>query len=198
MTHKDRAVGVATTNIVLSIGGLSKDALISEARRTMVRARPLVGAEQYNNIEVNIKNTYYIFGRKTKVTINADVVEPKDSVDQATYSENYLKKLKSREPSDGFLAIGDTIRIYNFDAAYGEIIGFTGSPIDKVEFSYEDRKKEVRSKKVSVNRVYKVMQEYKGLTVGQRTQYGVIAGFGKDRYLVKMSEGYTTEKYPKE
>ena len=197
VVHTDIATGVASTNIVLNIGGLSKDALISEARKNMIRARPLEGAEQYNNIEVNIKNTYYIFGRKTKVTINADVIEPKDSLDQPTYSDNYLKKIKNPEPNGGLFSIGDSVLIYNYNYQSGEIVRFLGESFDRIEISYTDSNNATRTKKVSAKRVYRTIKEHRGMTLRKRTEYGVIVGFGINRVLVKMSDGYSTEKYPK-
>ncbi len=193
--HKDIATGVASTNIVLSFGGISKDALISEARKNMIRARPLEGAEQYNNIEINIKNTYYIFGRKTKVTINADVIAPKDSVNQASYSENYLTKINTPKPNGGLFSIGDSVRIYNYDYQSGEIVRLLGESYDKVEIRYTDNKNRTRTKIVSENRIFIAKRTHNGLVLGDRIKLGVIVGFGNDRFLVRTIEGYTTKKY---
>jgi hypothetical protein len=66
-----------------------------------------------------------------------------------------------------------------------------------VEISYTDDNNATRTKKISVDRIYIVKKEHKGLLLGDRVAYGVIVGFGNKEYLVKMAEGYTTEKYPK-
>lgn len=195
--HKDIAIGAASTNIVFNIGGLSKDALISEARKNMIRSRPLEGAEQYNNVEVNIKNTFYIIGHKTKVTIHADVIEPKNNIEQATYSDNYLQKINNPAPKGGLFSIGDVVRLNNYNGQSGEIVRFLGESLERVEISYTDDNNATRTKKISVDRIYIVKKEHKGLLLGDRVAYGVIVGFGNKEYLVKMSEGYTTEKYPK-
>lgn len=195
--HKDIAVGVASTNIFLTFGGLSKDALISEARKNMVRARPLEGSEQYNNIEVNIKNTYYVFGRKTKVTINADVIQPKDSINQASYSANYLTKIAHPEPKHGLFGVGDSVLVYNGNSQSGEIVGFMGDDLTRVEVNYTDSKKAIRTKKVSENNVFVPLKEHRGVTLFMRTQDGIIVGFGINRILVKTYEGYIRMNYPK-
>ncbi|MDG1332235.1 MAG: hypothetical protein P8P74_07885 [Crocinitomicaceae bacterium] len=70
--------------------------MISKARKNMILSRPLQGEEQYNNVEVNIKRTYYVFGLKTKVVVNADIIEPKDSSAQASYSEEYLEQIQTK------------------------------------------------------------------------------------------------------
>ena len=197
VVHKDIAVGVASTNILFNIGGLSKDVLISEARKNMVRARPLEGAEQYNNLEVNIKNTFYIIGHKTKVTILADVIEPKDSVNQESYSEKYLKKIANSGPATDLFAVGDSVLLYNYNYQAGQIVRFLGSELDQVEISYTDSKNVTRTKTASVNRIFIAKPEHRGLTRLTRTEDGLIVGFGINKALVKMPGGYyTTEKYP--
>lgn len=198
VVHKDIATGVASTNIFLTFGGLSKDALISEARKNMVRARPLEGSEQYNNVEVNIKNTYYIFGRKTKVTINADVIQPKDSLTQASYSENYLKKIAHPEPKHGLFGVGDSVLIFHNSFDHAEIIGFKADDLTRVEVHYTDESNNaMRTTKVSENNVFIPLKEHRGIALLKRTQDGIIVGFGIDRILVKTTDGYSTIKYPK-
>ncbi len=197
VVHKDIAVGVASTNRVLQIGGLSKDALISEARKNMVRSRPLEGAEQYNNIEVNFKNTFYILGHKTKVTITADVIEPKDSVNQPSYSERYLKKLTNPGPQIDLFAVGDSITLNNYNYQKGEIVRFLGEDFHRVEISYTDAKNNVKTKKVSINQIYVSKPDYNGVKRLSRTPYGVVVGFGMKKVLIKMADGHTTMNYPK-
>lgn len=198
VVHKDMAVGVSSANRILGIGGLSKDALISEARKNMVRSRPLEGAEQYNNVEVNIKNTFYIIGHKTKVTVHADVIEPKESADQPSYSENYLKKIANAQPKNEFFAVGDSVIIYNSQAPTGQILGFVGEDFDRAEISYKDAKDVARTTIVSINRLYLITPEHNGLKRLDRTPDGIIVGFGLKKALIKMSIGYTTMRYPKE
>lgn len=196
MVHKDIAIGVASTNIFLTFGGLSKDALISEARKNMVRSRPLEGTEQYNNVEVNIKNTYYIFGRKTKVTIIADVIAPKDSVNQASYSEIYLKKMAHPVPKHGLFGIGDSVLVFNKDFERAQIIGFKANDPTRVEVSYTDSNSTLRTTKVSENNVFISLKEHNGITLLKRVENGLIVGFGVYEMLVKTTEGYETINYP--
>lgn len=198
VVHKDLAVGTASTNIVLNIGGLSKDALISEARKNMVRARPLEGAEQYNNVELNIKNTFYIVGHKTKVTIKADVIAPKDSVNQASYSEEYLKKITNSSPTTNLFSVGDSVIFLNYDSQVSKIVKFpvNGSQ-NLAEISYLDKNDEVQSQVVSTKRIYIIKDEHFGLKKGQRYKDGIIVGFGLKRVLTKTYLGYFKVPYPK-
>ena len=200
VVHKDIAVGVATTNVVLGIGGLSKDAVISEARKNMVLARPLEGAEQYNNVDVNVKRTFYLIGMKTKVTINADVIAPKDSVNQPSYSEAYLRKIKDHEPESGdnLFAIGDTVILNITKYPQAQIIRFWGEDLNLVEVTYTDSKNVTRTRSISIDRIYIIKPEHNGLARYTRTYHGVVYAFGTKRILVKMAGGeYTTQWYTK-
>ncbi len=197
VVHKDIAVGVSSANRVFHIGGLSKDALIAEARKNMVRSRPLEGAEQYNNVSVNIKNTFYIIGHKTKVTVQADVIQPKDSVNQPSYSEKYLKKIANPEPEIDLFAVGDSVIVFNYNYQSGQVVRFTGEDLDWIEISYTDSNNIQRTKKYPANKVYVSKPEHRGVTRFSRTPDGIVVGFGIKKVLVKMSGGYTTMSYPK-
>ena len=199
MIHKDIAVGYSSTNIVLGFGGLSKDNLISQARKNMVLSRPLVGAEQYNNVEVNIKNTYYLIGRKTKVTINADVIEPKDSLTQATYSETYLNRIKSNDLDLelAMFSINDSVFIYGNNCPSGRITRFLENESSSlVEVSYRNSEGTLVTRNVKPNKLYLVKPEHMGLNILDRYKDGVILGFGNKNILIKSMYGIFTVAYP--
>jgi hypothetical protein len=69
------AAGQAATKQVLGIGGLSKDALVLEAKRNMYRNHPLDDGQIYANMAVDYKRTFYLIVVETKVTVSADVVQ---------------------------------------------------------------------------------------------------------------------------
>jgi hypothetical protein len=164
VVHKDIAVGVSEANVVLGIGGLSKNALISTARKNMILSRPLENDEQYNNIEVNIKRNYYLFGLKTKVVINADVIEPKDSVTQASYSEEYLNQIKTKDLEVVMFSVGDSVYINNYNYQSGKILRFIKSDSkSKIELSFIDPKGVAKTKVVNPNKVFIIKDEHMGL-----------------------------------
>ncbi len=55
--YVDIAEGIATTSKVLCIGGLSKDALVLEAKKSLMKNRPLKNGEQYLNYTIDLKKT---------------------------------------------------------------------------------------------------------------------------------------------
>lgn len=198
VVHKEIAVGVSSANVILGFGGLKKHALVSKARKNMIIARPLENNEQYNNVEVNIKRTYYGFGLKTKVVITADVIEPKDSVSQATYSELYLSQIQTATPELFVFSVGDSVFMNNYNYQSGRVINvFGGESKGEIEIAYTDENGKAKTKTVVSKRVFMVKQKHRGLELGERLGEGVILAFGKSRVLIKAMYGITTWQYPK-
>jgi hypothetical protein len=71
----DIASGEASTVLVFGIGGLSKDALVLEAKKDMYRNYPLQEGQIYANITVDYKRGFYIFVVETTVTVSADIIQ---------------------------------------------------------------------------------------------------------------------------
>lgn len=196
VVHKDLAVGVASTKLVFGFGGLSKDALILEARKNMVASRPLDSAEQYNNISIDVKRTIFLMVFKTKVTMVADVVEPKDSISQPSYTNEYLAKIRQPHLAMDLFAVGDTVYVGKFD--FGKIIRFIeDDSYGKVEVQYKNAKGDFRTKIVSVKRIFSLKEEHRGYKIGQEISSGRILAFGLMRILVDHpADSNMTTPYP--
>ena len=78
----DIASGEASTVLVFGIGGLSKDALVLEAKKDMYRNFPLQEGQIYANITVDYKRGFYIFVVETTVTVSADIIQFNPSEEQ--------------------------------------------------------------------------------------------------------------------
>ena len=78
----EMAKGEASTALVFGIGGLSKDALVLEAKKDMYRNHPLREGQIYANIAVDYKRGFYIFVVETTVTVSADIIQFSPSKDQ--------------------------------------------------------------------------------------------------------------------
>jgi hypothetical protein len=184
---KDIAIGVSQTNKFLWMGGVSKDALIFEAKQNMIKNRYLEGAEEYNNISIDIKNSFFLgLVQTTKVTVIADVVAPKDSLTQSNYSELYLSKLTGSSFNDSLFAVGDSV-IYNREN-YGEIISFEGKKKDKARIKYTTKRGNQKSKTAKLNGLYCLKAEYNGLSLGDELYKCEIIGFGRDGLIVKSGD----------
>jgi hypothetical protein len=185
VVHTDIAIGVSSTSKFLGIGGVSMDALIFEARKNMVKNHPLVADEQFNSVSVDIKNTYYLIGQKTKVTVVADVIVPKDSLSQSSYSEFYLKKsFDTNYNSDDLFSIGDSI-VYNHTKS-AELIGFTGRENPRAIVKYYSKKGNTRTKRLRLTKIFTVIPGYNGFKLGDRLGEGSIIAFGKEGAIVKL------------
>jgi hypothetical protein len=60
---------------ILGFGGLSTEALVSDAKINMFQNYPLKDNQAYANISVDFKNSNFLVVTKTKVTITADIIE---------------------------------------------------------------------------------------------------------------------------
>lgn len=65
---------VATTKI-LGLGGLSKNAMVAEAKEELLANYPLKEGQALANMTVDFKTSVYIIVVVTKVTVTADIVE---------------------------------------------------------------------------------------------------------------------------
>lgn len=185
VVHKDIAIGVSKATKILGLGGSSKDALVFEARQKMIRNRPLVNAEQFNNVSVDIKNTFYLGVQVTKVTIIADVVEPKDSLSQNSYSELYLKKSLSQNHNiDELFSIGDSVLFNRKKSA--ELISFEGEIDSKARIKYYTKNGDTRTKIIKLNNLYAIIPSYNEYKLGDRLSGGEIIAFGKKGAIVKI------------
>jgi hypothetical protein len=194
VVHKDIAIGVSQTIKIFGIGGVSKDALIFQARQNMINYRPLESEEEFNNVSIDIKNTFLLIGQKTKVTIIADVVEPKDSVSQSSYTDLYLRKSRNgMEHIDTLLTIGDTV-IFNVENS-GVLLSFDGKNKRKGTVQYYSKNGAIRTKRIKLNNLYVAVPSYNDLLLGNKFATGIIVAFGKKGVIVKDNEGYSMFSY---
>lgn len=193
MYYKDIALGVSSAKRFFGIGGISKDALIYEARQNMQRNRPLEGNEIYNNTSVDIKTTHVGFFNKTKVTVISDVLAPKDSITQESYSQHYLNTTQSITVTedlnfeDELFTIGDSV-IFNL-AHSAELIGFDTKGKDKAVLKYYTSSGDVRTKTVKLKRLFTIIPSYKGYSLGDHLTGGKIIAFGRTSALVQDNDG---------
>ena len=162
LTYKDISYGVSDAFQVFTFGGLSQDALVLEAKKNMILNRPLNQNEAYANITVDIKRTRIIVYTQTKVTVSADIVVLHNDSTRAVYSEEYLQKLNDKATGQSLFHIGDSV--INKKLKSFEIIGFEEA--GKVRLKYYSKKNKLKTKKVSVNKIYTDDSGYNGKTIG--------------------------------
>lgn len=69
------ASGQAETIKFLGLGGLSKEGLVAEAKKNLLKNNPLKDGQALANIVVDFKYTYLLLLINTKAIITADIVE---------------------------------------------------------------------------------------------------------------------------
>jgi hypothetical protein len=192
--YQDIAIGVSQINRFWGIGGISKDALVLEARREMTKNRPLRPKEQYLNFTVDFKYTIWPIVSQTKVTMCADVVSfTNDSTDEV-YSTKYKDKLLGKSLSNELFAIGDSV-IFN-KKHEGVIISI--EDVDVVRVLYKSKSDKNRTKRISINKIYAINKSFFGLNPGTWYTYSsslnseqkstaYILGLGLKSLIVKNS-----------
>ena len=172
--YEDMAIGVSQANKLFGLGGVSQDALIFEAKRKLTKNRPLNPNEQYNNFTIDIKTSFWPFYEQVKVTVGADVISILDENDSNIYSDLYLKKISCGDMSNDLFSIGDSIIIKK--KINGTLISF--EPNNKVRVAYQTKRQRLRTKKVSINKIYTKNKSYNGYNVGD--DYIYILSSAKD------------------
>lgn len=186
--HIDIAVGVATTTKVFGLGSVGKDALLREARQKMIANRPLFNDEAYNNYTIDYKRTYFILGTKTKVTISADVIVPKDTLSNPTFTTEYLNQMDNQYSYyDSLFWIGDSV-IFNRDQ-YGEIVGFEGRSNKDVRIQYTEGDGDVRTTTRHGKDVYVLISHYRGKRARISRPLGNIIGYGVEGDIFLGKDG---------
>ena len=164
VVYEDIAIGVAQSNHFLGIGGLSQDALVFEAKRELIRNRPLKTNEDFANFTVDFKRTFILLNLRTKVTVTADVVRFDKDMGDGIYSENYTQKLSRIAMANELFAIGDSVLLKK--EKKGVIISATDN--HKVRIQFTTGRNKIRTNNVSINEVFTISKSYKGFNIGER------------------------------
>ena len=195
--YEDIAYGVSQTKQVLCIGGLSKDALVLEAKRELINNRPLKPNETYANFTVDFKRSFFPFFNKTKATVSADVVSFTDDSKADPYTDKYKERLSKKSLANELFEIGDSVYIdRNEDAVILSI-----EDIDKVRVLIKTPKGNSKTKLISTDKIYTKSKNYKGYKVGDMYIFsrtlndnmvktsGRIIALGLDKLIVKTGNG---------
>ncbi len=192
--YEDIACGVSQTDRLFGLGSLSQDALVLEAKREMIKNRPLMPDEEYANYTLDFKNTYWPFYIQNKVTMCTDVVRFTNDNINDPYSEKYKMKLVGVIISNELFAIGDSIIDEKFNEA--TIISLQNDKIARI--MYKTGEDKIRTKKISIEKIYSKNKSYKGHATGGMYIYtdngretsGRIIAVGLNSIIIRNSEFY--------
>lgn len=173
--YQDIAIGVSQINKFWGFGGISKDALVLEARREMTKNRPLGAKEQYLNFTVDFKYTFWPIVSQTRVTMCADVVCFTNDSTGEVYSTKYKEKLLGKSLTNELFAIGDSV-IFN-KTHEGVIISI--EDVDIVRVLYKSRSDKNRTKRISINKIYATNKSFS--TLSPKTWYTYSSGINNDQ-----------------
>jgi hypothetical protein len=205
--YVDMAIGVSQTKKIFGIGAMTKDALVLDAKREMIKNRPLQPGEQYVNFTLDFKNSYWPIIRQTQVILSADVVKFIPDTATAIYSGEYLKIIGDGNFVNELFSIGDTILLDGnpggtiFDAILeGTILSVQSN--DKVKILYKTIQNNYRIKTCSIDQiyVYKTSKSFRGYRVDEsyasehisseeKIPDGYVYGLGLNKILIKRESG---------
>lgn len=193
--YEDMSFGVAQSNKVFGLGGLSKDALILEAKFNLLNYRPLKSNESYLNFTIDLKKTHVFFFTRTKATISADVVSFSNLPVKEPFSEKYKALIASKNKINAIFNVGDSV--INQFSFKGKIISCERK--EKVRVLYKDSKGNLRSKKSNLKKLFVEKNNINGFnlndtiifnasqTEGIYPKPAVILGFGNNQLLIKLN-----------
>ncbi|MGQ1945905.1 DUF6567 family protein [Geofilum sp. OHC36d9] len=206
--YVDMAIGVSQTKKICGIGGMTKDALVLEAKKDMIKNRPLQPNEQYFNFTLDFKNSFWPIVSQTKAILSADVVKPASDNSTDVYSERYLKLIGDGDFSNELFSIGDSV-LYK-KTLQGTILSIQSN--DRLKILYKTKQSNFRIKTCSIDKIYlyKTGKSYKGYKVGDgyaetgnvlgegKTITGYVYGLGIKNMLIKQLPGEILEvEYPR-
>lgn len=148
-TYVDVATGHAKTFALLGFGGINKDHLVFDAKRIMMRNRPLKRGEYYANFSVDFKRTtFFLVYLETQVFVHADILSERVDSVSSTISDNYKKVNNTdyyisegcfRSEADTF-CVGEKVYYFIYNSlSYKEfeIISFTKSGYANLKYTKE-------------------------------------------------------------
>lgn len=193
--YTDFAVGTAQSNRIFGLGGMRKDALILEARRQMVTARPLLDDEEYEHITTDIKHSFILMVYRTKVTMSADVVKHVPDTKGIRYTERYKEKVFQNSAKDSTFHVGQSI--VTSLGVQGVILKNLNSTQSLIQT--KNAYGEIITRIISHKKLFSIEGEWKGYSLGESIVikpeidlepiHGTIIGIGKERLLVKDALG---------
>jgi len=176
MSYKKDAIGVAEYTTILGIGGLSRDAIVNEAKKEMIKNYPLSDNETYINYTLNFKTSLYFIAAKTKVTLTAEVVE---------YSSKSLVQPRLASSSEvhnsHLFEIGDTV-IFDLDRR-GVII--SGLQKNTVKVLTVNQNSNSVTKNIPIYKIFTDSKDYKGYRIGQ--EHSFIEIYGEKEVKIKST-----------
>jgi hypothetical protein len=117
------AVATASTNKLLGIGGLKKDALVLEAKKNLYAAYPLKKGQSYANMTVDFKNTFIFIYTSTMVTISADIVQIYEDEDLSNEYQPIFNQIREKQKIlSGDISLGDTVMTYLLGIKYDNVV----------------------------------------------------------------------------
>lgn len=195
VVYDDIAMGVSKTYKVLGIGGMSRNTLIMEAKCNMIWNRPLSKNEEYANITIDFKRSYFLIFTQTRVTIIADVVRFTGDTVSEVYSKKYRNRIESKNYENDLFYLGDTV--VNLFLKEGVISSFVNN--NKVKITYKTRDGELKTENRFYKSIYTDRKSYKGLKVGDSYNYCMpgssvkisakIIAFGLKNLLIENAQG---------
>lgn len=177
----EKAYGYAKATYVLGLGGNKTSSLILEAKENLISNRNLVDKEEFANININKRTTFFFPIIKKTIFISADIKNP--------------SKLKNKS---SFFNIGDTL--YN---AAKEKIGICLGQYrpDKLLIKKESIRKKI--KLVNTTECFKFRGSFNGYSIGDKVEapdsYGyykevIIKGMGLNHFIVRNESTKRTRK----
>ena len=204
----DMATGYATATYFFGIGGLSKTALVYEAKLDMMNSRPLKKGEYYSNFTVDFRKTVAFFIYITnEVYVHADVLTTSPDSEAPAINTSKFKNIENetsvinyvKTKQDSFYVGEKVIHYYTSE----ELNKFR--PYEIVSFTDKGK---VNLKKLSINElIFSIDKERNGFSYGDSVSYkstklfstkqvsGKVVATSKDQLMVLEGKNTVELKY---
>lgn len=192
--------GQASTTHILGIGGLSKSALVLEAKRDMLKNYPLMKGQAIANVTVDFKRTYILLYMTTEVTVSADVIDfnPVDKIEE--FDQLYIDNLYGEKPciKNCNFSIGDSVYfIVDGYIKKGEI-GKFGNYVMEIHYKLQSGGTWVNKSKYEKTLSFQKSEnhlKYFGVEIGQNVEFITEKGEQKTGVVFGLNATYAGIKY---
>ena len=193
------AVGESQSEKILGLGGLSRNAMVFEAKQNLYQQVKLLPGQALTNITVDFKNEFYFVYFRTKVTVTGEIIDfngPDENADKNTYSiqnrlgfevgELVFVNIKGQYQQRKIAFLG--FKLLSVESATGDVAGLSlDFPYEQVfhtkgSFNYRKKSYSV-GEKIEVDQATEnTTLTFKGKVVGIRKSYALIVSENGETY----------------
>ncbi len=198
---KELATAEANSVRFLGIGGLSKQALVLEAKKNLYQNYPLNQGQAYANISVDIRDLYLFIYHKTTITLSADIIGDVNEQSESDLQQLFEQMKVYSNPTRIF-EVGDQVfkmrnnvpykyNILKLDGRNDIVLGVPSNSV-KIKTTYQEIYHSQDDPMLEVR--YNIGDTVLAFTY-MKWREAIITGLNEKKAIVEILDAPSEEKY---